>query len=157
MGRQPYQMLLSKSRWPKNLFCRSEKGGQSCFQKPAQTTAEGGLQTLSKQGGEILDFVNRQTSQPVNQAKRPRNRLLSFHRTDRTCFMSLQRILITAIKWYKYFLSPLLPSACRYTPTCSEYAVQAIEKYGVIRGFIFSFKRIIRCHPFHPGGFDPVP
>ena len=71
--------------------------------------------------------------------------------------MILKRILITVIKWYKYFLSPLLPSACRYAPTCSEYTMQAIEKYGVMRGAALSFKRIIRCHPFHPGGFDPVP
>jgi putative membrane protein insertion efficiency factor len=71
--------------------------------------------------------------------------------------MILQRTLIAAIKGYKQVLSPLLPSACRYAPTCSEYAIQAIEKYGVMRGLHLAFKRISRCHPFHPGGYDPVP
>jgi putative membrane protein insertion efficiency factor len=71
--------------------------------------------------------------------------------------MILQRTLIAAIKGYKQVLSPLLPSACRYAPTCSEYAIQAIEKYGFMRGLLLAFKRIFRCHPFHPGGYDPVP
>ena len=71
--------------------------------------------------------------------------------------MILQRTLIAVIKGYKQVLSPLLPSACRYAPTCSEYAIQAIVKYGVMSGLLLAFKRISRCHPFHPGGYDPVP
>jgi putative membrane protein insertion efficiency factor len=71
--------------------------------------------------------------------------------------MILQRTLIAVIKGYKQVLSPLLPSACRYAPTCSEYAIQAIVKYGVMSGLLLAFKRIFRCHPFHPGGYDPVP
>lgn len=58
---------------------------------------------------------------------------------------------------YKRFISPLLPPACRFTPTCSEYAREAVLKYGVFRGSALSLRRLSRCHPFHTGGFDPVP
>lgn len=71
--------------------------------------------------------------------------------------MILKLIIITTIKFYKTHLSPMLPSACRFSPTCSEYSIQVIEKYGVIKGLYVAIKRILRCHPFHPGGFDPVP
>ncbi|HHF98375.1 MAG TPA: membrane protein insertion efficiency factor YidD [Candidatus Aerophobetes bacterium] len=57
---------------------------------------------------------------------------------------------------YKNFISPWLPSVCRFYPTCSEYTLQAIEKYGARRGVLLGFKRILRCHPFNPGGYDPL-
>ena len=61
------------------------------------------------------------------------------------------------IRFYKAAISPYLPNACRYTPTCSEYAAQAIEKYGALKGGFMALKRILRCNPFHKGGYDPVP
>ena len=61
------------------------------------------------------------------------------------------------IRVYQLFLSPLLPASCRYTPTCSAYAVEAIERHGVLRGSWLAAKRIARCHPFRTGGHDPVP
>jgi len=67
-----------------------------------------------------------------------------------------QVIVIAALKGYKLFLSPLLPSACRYRPTCSEYMLAAVEQYGVVRGVWLGLKRLGRCHPFHQGGYDPV-
>lgn len=66
-------------------------------------------------------------------------------------------ILILFVRAYQVMLSPLLPAACRYHPTCSNYAIEAIEKHGAMRGGWLAMKRIARCHPFRPGGFDPVP
>ncbi len=65
--------------------------------------------------------------------------------------------LILVIRGYQLWISPLLPSACRYYPTCSVYAVEAIEKYGAVRGSWLALRRIARCHPFRSGGYDPVP
>ena len=68
------------------------------------------------------------------------------------------QILITAlIRVYQYTLSPLLGPSCRFYPSCSEYAHQAITRHGPLRGLLLAVKRILRCHPFHPGGVDPVP
>ena len=68
----------------------------------------------------------------------------------------MQRILILLLKAYKFFISPLLPSACRYYPTCSEYMLEAVARYGAVRGVWMGVKRLGRCHPFHEGGYDPV-
>ena len=68
----------------------------------------------------------------------------------------MKKIVIMMIRGYRLFISPLKPPTCRFVPTCSEYALQAIEKYGVIRGGFMAVRRILRCHPFHPGGYDPV-
>lgn len=64
--------------------------------------------------------------------------------------------MILIIKGYQKYISPLKPATCRFYPTCSEYAVQALDKYGVIRGSLLAMIRILKCHPFHPGGFDPL-
>lgn len=69
----------------------------------------------------------------------------------------MRYILIFLIKVYRLIISPLFPSSCRFTPTCSEYSIEAIKKYGVVKGGILSVKRISRCHPLNPGGYDPVP
>jgi putative membrane protein insertion efficiency factor len=61
------------------------------------------------------------------------------------------------VHFYRAVISPLTPPSCRYHPTCSAYALQAIDRHGAARGLILSVKRILRCHPYHPGGFDPVP
>jgi hypothetical protein len=68
----------------------------------------------------------------------------------------MQALILFLLRGYKRLISPLLPSACRYQPTCSEYMFQAVEKYGAPRGVWLGFKRLLRCHPFHAGGFDPV-
>jgi len=65
--------------------------------------------------------------------------------------------LILVIRGYQLWISPLLPSACRYYPTCSAYAVEAIEKHGAVTGSWLAIRRIARCHPFRSGGYDPVP
>jgi len=67
------------------------------------------------------------------------------------------RLLITQIRLYQRFISPWLGPTCRFSPSCSHYAVEAIEKYGVFRGTAYAVWRILRCHPFSRGGYDPVP
>ena len=71
--------------------------------------------------------------------------------------MTAARAAVALLAFYKKAVSPLLPPACRFEPTCSVYAREAIEKYGLARGTALAGKRLIRCHPFHPGGLDPVP
>ncbi|HVX67742.1 MAG TPA: membrane protein insertion efficiency factor YidD [Bryobacteraceae bacterium] len=68
----------------------------------------------------------------------------------------MQSVVVGLLRAYKTFLSPLLPSACRFYPTCSEYMLQAVERYGAARGVWLGTRRLLRCHPFHEGGFDPV-
>ncbi|MCA1633320.1 MAG: membrane protein insertion efficiency factor YidD [Acidobacteria bacterium] len=60
------------------------------------------------------------------------------------------------LRFYKANISPLLPPACRFVPTCSEYTLEAVEKYGALRGGWMGVRRLLKCHPFHPGGYDPV-
>ncbi|PYS12015.1 MAG: membrane protein insertion efficiency factor YidD [Acidobacteria bacterium] len=68
----------------------------------------------------------------------------------------MQTLALKMVRAYKVIVSPWLPAACRFTPTCSEYAADAIEEYGLFRGVLRSVGRLLRCHPLHYGGFDPV-
>lgn len=67
------------------------------------------------------------------------------------------RSVLLVIRIYQKLISPMLGNNCRFSPTCSEYSAQAIDKYGIVRGGILAIKRISKCHPFHPGGIDDVP
>ena len=71
--------------------------------------------------------------------------------------MKPRSVAVSALRGYKRFISPVLPPACRFVPTCSEYAAEAVEKHGVLRGGTLAVRRLVRCGPWHPGGFDPVP
>ena len=71
--------------------------------------------------------------------------------------MGVKFIFLLMIRIYQAVVSPFLGPACRFYPSCSEYAYEAIDKYGVIKGGYLAVKRLFRCHPFHPGGIDPVP
>jgi putative membrane protein insertion efficiency factor len=68
----------------------------------------------------------------------------------------IKMLIIKMIIIYRRFISPLKPASCRFYPTCSQYAITAIEKNGVIKGSFMAIKRVLRCHPFNPGGYDPV-
>ncbi|MBW1892409.1 MAG: membrane protein insertion efficiency factor YidD [Deltaproteobacteria bacterium] len=69
----------------------------------------------------------------------------------------MRRIILIIIKVYQLAVSPVLGQSCRFYPSCSEYARQAVSQHGSVFGIYLSVKRILKCHPFHPGGFDPVP
>jgi putative membrane protein insertion efficiency factor len=70
---------------------------------------------------------------------------------------ALQGIVLGALRFYKRYISPAFPPSCRYVPTCSEYMYEAVEKYGAAKGIWLGIKRLLRCHPLRPGGYDPVP
>ncbi len=69
----------------------------------------------------------------------------------------MKSMLLWMIKLYRHLLSPFFPMSCRFNPTCSEYAIEAIEKHGIVIGLFLTLRRLLRCHPFHEGGDDPVP
>ena len=69
----------------------------------------------------------------------------------------LARLLMMLVRGYQLAISPLLPPACRYTPTCSQYAIDALRQHGAMKGGWLALRRLGRCHPFRPGGYDPVP
>ena len=69
----------------------------------------------------------------------------------------MKRAMLASLRFYNRRISPLLPPACKYTPTCSEYAMQAVERYGAVYGGYLAARRLLRCHPFAKGGYDPVP
>lgn len=69
----------------------------------------------------------------------------------------MKQIFIGIIRFYQKFISPMTPPTCRFYPTCSHYGLEAFQKHGAFKGFWLTCKRILKCHPFHPGGFDPVP
>lgn len=75
----------------------------------------------------------------------------------KSCSNILKKTLVILIRIYRAMISPYLPGQCRFTPTCSHYSEEAIMKYGVAKGGFLSIKRVAKCHPFHPGGYDPVP
>ncbi|MFB6467577.1 membrane protein insertion efficiency factor YidD [Cytobacillus sp. Hz8] len=69
----------------------------------------------------------------------------------------IQKLMVGIIRFYQIVISPLKPPTCRFYPTCSHYGIEAIKRFGPIKGGWLTIKRILKCHPFHPGGFDPVP
>jgi len=69
----------------------------------------------------------------------------------------MKQLLLLLITFYQFFISPLTGQNCRFYPSCSAYAVEAVQKHGSLKGSLLAAKRILRCHPFHAGGFDPVP
>jgi len=71
--------------------------------------------------------------------------------------MIAKRLALGALRGYKRFISPIVPPSCRFTPTCSEYAAEAIEKHGILHGGRLAVLRLLRCGPWHPAGYDPVP
>ncbi|MDD6262149.1 MAG: membrane protein insertion efficiency factor YidD [Clostridiales bacterium] len=69
----------------------------------------------------------------------------------------MKKLMLAMIRFYRRYISPVKGPCCRYIPTCSEYALEAVEKYGALKGGWLALRRVLRCHPFRPGGYDPVP
>ena len=69
----------------------------------------------------------------------------------------MTKLALMLIRAYQFFIAPILPNSCRFAPSCSQYAMEAFKTYGFVTGLGLSLKRLLRCHPFHPGGWDPVP
>ena len=77
-------------------------------------------------------------------------------RIARTLRNILRRSIILMVRGYQIFISPIMPGKCRFYPTCSTYFIQAVEKYGPFKGSLLGIKRILKCHPFHEGGYNPL-
>jgi uncharacterized protein len=69
----------------------------------------------------------------------------------------MKELLLLLVKGYQWLIRPLLPPTCRFHPSCSQYSIEAISKYGALKGFWLTIRRVARCNPWHPGGYDPVP
>ncbi|MBB5175213.1 membrane protein insertion efficiency factor YidD [Nosocomiicoccus ampullae] len=69
----------------------------------------------------------------------------------------MKKLILKMIRFYQRYISPMSPPTCRFYPTCSQYAIEAVEEHGAIKGSYLATRRILKCHPFHEGGFDPVP
>ncbi|SHN17529.1 membrane protein insertion efficiency factor YidD [Gracilibacillus kekensis] len=69
----------------------------------------------------------------------------------------MRKLFILFIRFYQHFISPMFPPSCRFQPTCSHYSLVCFHRYNIFKAIYLSVKRILKCHPFHPGGFDPVP
>ncbi|MDD3618882.1 MAG: membrane protein insertion efficiency factor YidD [Desulfobulbaceae bacterium] len=91
----------------------------------------------------MCDHVRRTGSEPAREAAVPA--------TGRPALFC-----VVFLRWYKQYISPFLPPSCRFTPTCSQYAIDAVQKHGVMRGLLLAVWRLLRCHPFARGGYDPV-
>lgn len=82
---------------------------------------------------------------------------ITHYRLPTSLTIVFKKFLLILIRGYRAFISPLFPPSCRFHPTCSQYALQAIDRFGLWQGGWMSLRRILRCHPLHPGGYDPVP
>ena len=69
----------------------------------------------------------------------------------------MKGILLALIRFYQYLFRPMLGANCRFAPSCSDYAGEAVRKHGALKGTLLAVRRVLRCHPYHPGGYDPVP
>ncbi|MDO6459257.1 membrane protein insertion efficiency factor YidD [Granulosicoccaceae sp. 1_MG-2023] len=69
----------------------------------------------------------------------------------------MQKLVLSSIRFYRRFVSPMFPPHCRFEPSCSQYTLEAVRQHGTLRGLLMGIRRLSRCHPFHPGGYDPVP
>jgi putative membrane protein insertion efficiency factor len=108
-----------------------------------------GERGVSRQAADLLQAPDGFPAEPRSS--------FTVHRSRLSLTAVPRLALMAVVRGYQLTISPVLPPACRFTPTCSQYALEAIQRYGAVRGAWLAARRLTRCHPFHPGGFDPVP
>ena len=141
----PVRRVLSSygGRSPKSGFYRSPCSRQSGLSQPYETAGSGSSAAPSR--GTATRLVDRLQPPPTGAQRQFRG-----SRTrDFTSISTMRATVIAALRWYKRWISPLLPSACRYRPTCSEYMAEAVARHGVVTGIRLGTSRLLRCHPFH--------
>ena len=141
----------SGRQWPAGGFYDSARTWKSHFS-----------QSIAPQDSRADPFATlRAWARVERSGKSPSSRRTSQHPAvapgDRASFRPVSAVLLVILRGYKLLISPLLPSACRFYPTCSCYMHDAIGTHGAVRGIYYGIRRLIKCHPWHPGGMDPVP
>ena len=143
-----------------------ERGGQVRFNAGVRTiTTSGGKVTgvVTEDGGVIDEPLRQSQQQNSYSSATPRISISRSSRVSvktsasRSCAFSITSVLVALVRAYQRLVSPLFPASCRYVPSCSEYAAQALARHGLLRGAWLSVARIVRCNPWSEGGEDPVP
>ena len=147
-----------EERNEKDWFCGSQAGGKSRHTKQNKTIDERSVQETSIRDRALLYGNASDSNSAVGALQRYCGRFSTIPQEDRCGrIMMARRAILGILVLYKRYVSPLLPASCRFYPTCSAYATQAIEKYGIMRGAAIAVRRLLHCHPWNPGGYDPVP
>ena len=143
------------SRWfSKSGIYSIPKGQSKTQEEPYKTQAERGLQV---EQGELTRFwFHGLHGVPSDRTLQIRGSSKGFGASFKKVEKIAVKIVIWTIKFYQRWISPFFPSTCRFYPTCSQYAIEALGKYGLLKGGLMSIWRVLRCNPFNPGGYDPV-
>jgi uncharacterized protein len=143
---------------PKNgWICRIQTIRQCSQTQPHQAVTAGDLSEKQKQDRKLQNHLHAQRRIFKDFIEGIGKRFYSINNCTAVMRRISIQICVVTLKLYKKWISPILPGACRFYPTCSEYSAQSIQKFGICKGISLSIKRLCKCHPFHPGGFDPVP
>lgn len=157
MERRIHQIFFSPIRPAKGRIFRLPEIRKRCGQEPHQTAHAGSVPSKPPSPGKSLHVDAGAAECAEGRVPGPGSVIQPLHCACKAFPMMFQRGILALLIFYKKRVSPFLPKACRFFPTCSEYAIQSIEKHGIVVGLRLMFLRVMKCHPFHSGGFDPVP
>jgi len=148
--------LFSKIQDEKGRIYCTQKNREGPHPKPYTEKNTGNLSGKKNGNRELFDHRDRKSNGEKSRLRATGTRIRKFFGTVKNRKGALQHGSIFLIHLYQTSISPSLPRMCRFYPSCSEYSIQAIDHYGFLRGMIKSVCRILKCHPFHPGGYDPL-